>query len=269
VTRPIAMVGLDLDGTLVDSNSLEIGPRDRDALRATVERGVHVVIATARTPGVAAQFARSLGLAVPVIGNNGASAHLPDGSVLVREVIPADCATRIIGAIHPDSRVTWVEGDRIRAEQRADSLPGGRRRVGAFEWDVEVIPRASFPVGSAASAIGAFGGPVADLVSALRSEPVCALRYLNSEVLSGVIFIDAKASKGSALRRVAEHLGVPSSDVLAIGDSEADISMFEFAGASVAMADAPADVRAQATWTAPSQAQQGVATALERFVLAR
>lgn len=266
--RAIGLVAIDLDGTLVDSDTLEIAARDRDAIRAVADRGVHVVIATARTPGVAMQFARELGLSSPVIGNNGASAALLDGTELVRKTIPAECALRIVQAIPAESRVSWVEWDRICVEERAGGLPSGKRKVNFWEWEVEVVPRSGFPVSSGASAIGAFGGPVDGLVSAVSSEPVCALRYFSSGALSGVIFIDAEASKGNALLKVAEHLGVPRDAVLAIGDSEADVPMFTAAGLSVAMADAPEDIRARASWVAPPQSEQGVAAALTHFVLA-
>ncbi len=141
----VGLVAIDLDGTLVHSDTLEIAGRDRDAIRAVADRGVHVVIATARAPGVAMQFARELGLSSPVIGNNGASTALLDGTELVRNTIAAECASRILQAIPAESRISWVEWDRIYVEERAGGLPSGKRQVNFCEWDVEVVPRTGFP----------------------------------------------------------------------------------------------------------------------------
>jgi hypothetical protein len=63
------------------------------------------------------------------------------------------------------------------------------------------------------------------------------------------------------------HLGLDLRDALAIGDAGPDVSMFRVAGSSVAMANAPPEVRAEARAVAPSNDEDGVAWALERFVL--
>jgi hydroxymethylpyrimidine pyrophosphatase-like HAD family hydrolase len=79
--------------------------------------------------------------------------------------------------------------------------------------------------------------------------------------------VHARADKGSALRLVCDHLGLDLRDALAIGDAGPDVSMFRVAGSSVAMANAPPEVRAEARAVAPSNDEDGVAWALERFVL--
>jgi len=79
--------------------------------------------------------------------------------------------------------------------------------------------------------------------------------------------VHARASKGSALRLLCDHLGLDVRQAIAIGDSGPDISMFRVAGFSVAMANAPPEVQAEAQTVAPSNEDDGVAWALEHFVL--
>jgi len=79
--------------------------------------------------------------------------------------------------------------------------------------------------------------------------------------------VDAGADKGSALRLVCDHLGLDVREALAIGDAGPDVSMFRVAGYSVAVANAPPEVQAEAQTVAPSNDEDGVAWALERFVL--
>ena len=51
--------------------------------------------------------------------------------------------------------------------------------------------------------------------------------------------MDRRASQGSALKLVANHYGVPMSEVMAVGDEVNDVSMLKPAGAAVAMDNAP------------------------------
>lgn len=65
-------------------------------------------------------------------------------------------------------------------------------------------------------------------------------------------------NKGNGLRKLLERWHLSGNDLLAFGDNENDLSMFELAGESYAMANAPDHVQAAATHIAPSNNQQGV-----------
>lgn len=75
-------------------------------------------------------------------------------------------------------------------------------------------------------------------------------------------------SKGTALASYARSLGVERDDVIAFGDMPNDIGMFEAAGTSYAMGDAPANVIAAATHRADKVEDDGVAAVLEALVRA-
>jgi len=77
-----------------------------------------------------------------------------------------------------------------------------------------------------------------------------------------------EATKGSATQFLAEDiLGLQPQNVMAIGDNFNDVSMLTYAGVGVAMGNAPQAVKDQADWVAPSVDLNGVAAALEKFVL--
>ncbi|MFM7711367.1 MAG: HAD-IIB family hydrolase, partial [Microcystis sp.] len=77
-----------------------------------------------------------------------------------------------------------------------------------------------------------------------------------------------EATKGSATQFLAEDiLGLQPQNVMAIGDNFNDVSMLTYAGVGVAMGNAPQAVKDQADWVAPSVNLNGVAAALEKFVL--
>ena len=70
-------------------------------------------------------------------------------------------------------------------------------------------------------------------------------------------------SKGSALRALAESLGVPREQVVAVGDSPNDVDMIQYAGLGVAMGNASDEVKAAADAVALPASEQGLAVLLE------
>lgn len=261
-------VAIDLDGTLVKTGVLEIGEADRTAIGEAVSAGVHVILATARTPSQARQFQQELGLTGPVIGNNGALVELAEGQELLHRRIEAKCAERIVTAlVAADLYPNVILGNRIFHRSRADR-PVGREtvRVKFCEYAVEVVDDLLPLLGEGATQVGIFTKSFNGALETLASEPVCTLRYYDADALSGAIFVSGDTSKGDGLKAVLRHLGVDPSQTLAIGDSEADLPMFSVAGHAVAVANAATAVREAAEWVAPAQWDGGVAAAIRRYV---
>lgn len=79
--------------------------------------------------------------------------------------------------------------------------------------------------------------------------------------------ISRYVSKGSALRDVIDYLGLKTDEVITIGDSFNDLPIFEVAGTKVAMGHAPESLKQIADWVAPPVEEDGVAAAIEKFIL--
>ena len=73
------------------------------------------------------------------------------------------------------------------------------------------------------------------------------------------------AGHGTLMRSLA--CGVPVVACPAAGDMGENAARVEWAGVGVAMGDGAPSLQAIADWVAPRQAEDGVAAALERFVL--
>jgi hypothetical protein len=92
--------------------------------------------------------------------------------------------------------------------------------------------------------------------------------YLTRSVESFVEATHPLANKGEAVRFLAEDLlDLHPDQVMAIGDNFNDLEMIRYVGLGVAMGDAPTAVQAAADWVAPGVEADGVAAALERFLL--
>lgn len=76
-----------------------------------------------------------------------------------------------------------------------------------------------------------------------------------------------RVDKANGFLEVMNMFSVKKEDVIAIGDSETDVPLFKLAGVSVALGNAPEDVRSQATITVPGHAGDGVIEALEMIQL--
>jgi hydroxymethylpyrimidine pyrophosphatase-like HAD family hydrolase len=59
---------------------------------------------------------------------------------------------------------------------------------------------------------------------------------------------------------------VPAAEIATIGDQQTDVPMFKLSGLSIAMGNAPADVKAQASTTTDSYNDEGFAKAMERII---
>jgi Cof subfamily protein (haloacid dehalogenase superfamily) len=79
--------------------------------------------------------------------------------------------------------------------------------------------------------------------------------------------LDPSVSKGNAVKQLAEKLSIKQEEVICIGDGENDLSMVEYAGCGVAMANAVSVVKEVAQFHTLSNNENGVAYAIEKLVL--
>ncbi|MGG3694100.1 sugar-phosphatase [Heyndrickxia ginsengihumi] len=78
-----------------------------------------------------------------------------------------------------------------------------------------------------------------------------------------------QASKGNAVRQLAEFLGIQQEEVMSIGDNENDLTMIEFAGCGVAMGNAVQKVKEIANFQTRTNNEHGVAYAINELVFAK
>ena len=74
-------------------------------------------------------------------------------------------------------------------------------------------------------------------------------------------------NKGTGLKKLAEKLGIKQEEVMAIGDGNNDIEMFEYANYSVAMKNATELVKKAAKYETDSNENNGVAKAIRKYAL--
>jgi 5-amino-6-(5-phospho-D-ribitylamino)uracil phosphatase len=265
--EPIRLVAIDLDGTLLDDRK-QVSPQTVAALAEVVERGVRVIIASARPPRSVRHIYAALKLQTWQINYNGALIwdepakrtvfHRPLPGMVVRQIV--EQARRI----YPGVQVSCELMDRWYTDRRDDEHTTETGRM--FAPDV-VAPLESFWDVSMTKVL-LLGKPagIDELEANLEmvfEKDMCLVRA-DPDLIQ---IMDKQVGKAPALKMVADHYGVSAKQILAIGDAPNDLGMLRFAGASVAMDNAHPAVKQAAQWIAPSNNDHGVHAALVRYGL--
>jgi hydroxymethylpyrimidine pyrophosphatase-like HAD family hydrolase len=113
---------------------------------------------------------------------------------------------------------------------------------------------------------------VSDLARVLAAELGSAAKLLTTMYpqmdFALLDVIHPQASKGVGVAAAAAELGLDPEEVMAVGDNFNDLEMLEFAGTPIVMANADAALRErQGFYATASNAEDGVAQAIEKFIL--
>ena len=273
---PIKLIALDLDGTLLDSEK-RLSERNRAALEKAAAKGVHIVPTTGRFFGMMPEAIRALPFVRYAITVNGAQVYDREtDSALARAEIPVATAIAAMevldgfDCIYDCYQENW--GWMTDAMQRkADSYaPDAHylKMIREFRRPVPELKAHLAAKGADVQKVMCFARDAADL-PAIRD--ALAARFpelvLTRSTPNNVEINHALAHKGEALRRLCDALGFGIEHAMSFGDGLNDLTMVRDAGFGVAMANAAPEVLAAAKFVAPSNDDDGVAAAIERFVL--
>lgn len=263
----------DLDGTLLTPDHL-MPEAIAERLRSVQRMGVRVVLCSARQPQPILAYRDAAGLRAPIIAYSGALVVDATGEELAYWPVGVEAAAEALATVRsldPAGSVSvyvyvherwYVEAvdERVEAEAAAntgtvpivtDDLVGEVRRGGGFAKTMMVGKHEVLePIRLALNE---------RLGTMIVCVPSQATHY---EILAHDV------SKGAALKWLARRLDVPAERIVAIGDNYNDVPMFEAAGISVAVANAPEAVRRRADMVVPSNLEQGAAVAIDRLLLA-
>lgn len=264
-TPDIRLITTDLDGTLVQ-NATDVSDANIAALKAAMDRGIEVCIATGRSHQSASQFARRLGIEESlIISFNGAMVRRANEDEPLRHVpVPAGEARVIVDMaregnhsllyfIKDDLYVThmhrWAWLYLQRTGDRAEPVGDLRRFDGTSPTKLLIADEP-------------------DTVAELLERDIQRFKgrlYVTRSLPHYIEYLNPAATKGHALAWLADHLGVGLEHTMALGDQLNDLPMIEEAAIGVAMPGACEQVRDAAAYVAES-ADEGVAEAV-RHVL--
>ncbi len=265
--RPPKLLALDLDGTLLDT-TLTLRPRVKRAVGDALACGIAVSIVTGRMYGAARPFVRELGLHAPIICYQGASIVDPNTEAILRSVpLPNATVRQLIDTGHADDvHLQLYTDDRyyVEAQNVFSALYASLTGV-----EPTVVPSLAERFRTAAAIKAVFIAPadIAQSYAPRLRERYAGRAYVTRSYPEFVEVLNPDVNKGVAVRFVAERLGIERDAILAVGDSWNDVPLFRAAAFSVAMGSAPPELRALADASVADAANDGVAEAIERYVL--
>ena len=271
-TAPIKLLIVDIDGTIA-GNSNQVSPRVKDAIAAAQAQGVRVGIATGRMYKSALRFHQEIGADLPLIAYQGAWIQDPaTGKIHQHRPVPIAIATELIDYFEQSDlfdklSIHVYRDDRLYVRE---INPDTELYIGRSGVEVIATPDLRTVLTDCPTKILAMSSDVA-LIQSLLTD--LRQRYSPDDLhvtTSVPIFLEttqAGVNKGAAIDYLVRELKITAANVLAIGDNYNDVEMLAYAGIGVAMGNAPADVRSLGDWVAPDIEADGVAVAIERFIL--
>ena len=272
----IRLIGIDVDGTLLDSRG-HLPEANRDAIRDAVAAGIHVALVTGRSYPFARPVATPLPPAVTLIVSSGAVERSMDGAVLARRLLDRRVAEGILAATHPYRDHAALIFDRDDANQIVFETMNwehpGRRHYWLRNQHLigQVIPLEQALVEDPVEVM--FNGAAVamrSLTESLRRDArdfaVSLTEYVHRD-FSLVDITAPDATKGRALAWRAAQLGLDRDEVMAVGDNLNDLEMLEYAGTPVVMANAVDGMKRPGWLVTGHQDESGLAQAIRRFAL--
>jgi Cof subfamily protein (haloacid dehalogenase superfamily) len=272
----IRLIGIDIDGTLLDSVG-RMPEANREAIHEAVAAGIHVALVTGRSYPFARPVAEALPSAVTLIVSNGAIERGMDGQTLARRLLNRDVALAVLEATRPYRDAAALIFDRDTERQVVFETMDWEQpnRKGYWSRNRALIDQ-SVPLEVALTEDPIqvmFNGPVADMralagsLEAVAQEFAVSLTEYERRDFSLIDITSPAATKGRALAWRAAELGLQRQEVMAVGDNFNDLEMLEFAGCPVVMANAVAPLRERGWHVTGHQDEGGLAHAIRRFAL--
>ena len=277
MSRTIRMIGVDLDGTLLNSEK-QLTAYTREVLKKAIEQEVAVVVATGRPfSGVPDELKHFPGMRYALTANGARILDMQKQKqkVVYENLLSGEIAEKVIDILkrHHAIHEFFVDGVGYMNED-------GLKNVYAYFEDphmAEYLQSTRIPVKDVKEKLQTMKCEVDKLQGIFRNQKDKeeALEELNT--LSGIVVTAAMdnnleinkegTNKGLGLLQLGKSLGISREEIMACGDGGNDVEMLKEVGFAIAMANAYDPVKTAADFVTVSNDEDGVAKAIERFVL--
>jgi len=264
--RKISLVLADVDGTLVTEQKV-LTERAQAAVLRLHEAGIRFAITSGRPAKGMAMLFDPLKLDTPISGFNGGLVIKPDLTIIEQKTVPADVAAQAIELIRNHGLDVWVYRGNDWLVGKADGP-----HVEHEAWTVKFSPKVVADVAEKLDQVSKIVGVSDDLdrVQQCEADAKATFGQRATANRSQPYYLDVTntdANKGAVVEFLSRHLGVPAAEIATIGDQPTDVPMFQRSGFSIAMGNAPDQVKGQASAVTESYNDEGFAKAMERFIL--
>lgn len=253
----VKMIVTDLDGTLLRSDKT-VSERTLRAFEKCRASGIIIGAATARSKYSARKY---LGLLKPdfIISNGGGLADI-GGKIVYKSMLDSAAVSGIIKRcreIQPYGEIT-VETDEGYYWNYKEKPPADSDYGNAVYCDFSDFDRPAYKITAELER-------EADMYGITAEFPSCGCLSFTGELWRR--FANKDADKVSALKIIAERLGVSADTIAAFGDDLNDIEMLEYCGIGIAMENAVEAAKQAADYVCGTNDNDGAAEFTENNFL--
>ncbi|MDR0554316.1 MAG: Cof-type HAD-IIB family hydrolase [Treponema sp.] len=272
--QAVKALALDLDGTALRPGAV-LSDRTAAALRSCIQRGTAVILCTGRSVESAGRYREIIGAEGPMVCFNGAIVvDMPEGNVLGASSLAPEAVDYCVDLSRKLGVYYQVYFPASPGKPWGTLMAEKDGPEAAMYYAHTGVRMERGDLKSALADIGANGCIksmfIAEPEAQDRIRPLLEERFGNAVYIVRTFppFLEILApgvSKGTGLELALKHTGVSAADVIAMGDEENDLPLFQTAGFSAAPANAKEAVRAAADIIIGSNTEDGVAEFLETF----
>ena len=271
----IKMIGLDLDGTLLTDRK-EFTERSKRTLRAAIDSGITVLIATGRPlTGIPEEIRNFPGMRYALTSNGAKVMDVWEERVVDEHLLSAKLAEKALEICrkYDTLQEVYYDGVSYAPEDKRDLIPRYHKNPNMWEymrktrtWTDNILQMVR-ESGRGLDKIQILFADMDERTKAWKElSEVDGLELVGS--LGYNIEINAAGvNKGTGLVSLGRLLGIKRGEIMACGDGDNDLLMLKEVGFGVAMANAEEEVKKAADYITLSNEEDGVAEAIEKFAL--
>ena len=272
----IRLLGLDLDGTLLNNKKQINGP-DEDRIKKTMQKGIIVVPVTGRPlKGIPENIKKLFHSSYMITSNGAVTTDIKLQKNIDGAYLNSKKVLDIVELLQSQKEEVMVEvfadGIGYVQKKQLDVIKEMYRGTNLESY----FHTSRIPINDIKSLIVSRNDDIAEISIMTRSIAIkkeiqkLLMEFSDIKITSSVqtdLEINAlNAGKGLALLRLAKKLGIQSSEIMACGDSGNDIEMLQSARIAVAMGNANEEVKSIADFVTSSNEENGVAYAIDRYI---
>lgn len=266
----IKLIAPDIDETLLSSQH-KITENTKKALQKALQQGIKVVLCSGRPLAGVSPFLDDLGITGDeqyVITYNGGLVETVSGKVLSKKILVNKDYRRIVKYVTEHHMPYYVLDDQSnvytsdRDINKIAVVQAWENGAGIYVRTPDELPT-DFAITKAAivgekAELDQFETPVKDEFDQDYYVVRAADNFL--EVMHQGV------NKGIGLQKLTDILNIKPEEVMAFGDEQNDLPMFEFVGTAVAMGNGSDLAKAHADYVTDTNDNDGIAKALDKFI---
>jgi Cof subfamily protein (haloacid dehalogenase superfamily) len=258
------LIAIDCDGTLLDSDG-NLAKGAPQAVKEAIASGIKIALVTGRSRSALGFIFDQLDVNGLFIGSGGAYiGDLSTGEVIQQRTLPREEAETLIHLCRKWDLILFLDHFDFMLCEKESAATLAHKDKHSYIWkkvadltkELEHLPEKGLVVGEPEK--------LQEIYRYYQTHPHEVSITFTSPTSMDVL--PKGVGKGDALVKLASHFEIPLEQIAVIGDYLNDLEMFQVAGYSIAMGNAPDKVKRAANWVAPANNEDGASHAIRHLL---